>query len=47
MFVVKWSKNVIHLQGENWRETAIYISYYISSAYAIKVKPKAGNSNKI
>lgn len=46
MLVVTQSTNVIHLQGQTWRETPVYISHCVSSAYGIKVKPKAVTQNK-
>lgn len=47
MPVVTQSTNVIHLQGQSWRETPASISHYVSSAYGIKVKPKAGNAKQV
>lgn len=44
MPVVTQSTNVIHLQGQSWRETPASISHY---AYGIKVKPKAGNAKQV
>lgn len=47
MLVVTQSTNVIHLQGQSWRETPASISPYVPSAYSIKVKPNAGNAKQV